>query len=112
MAAWERYAHADAPDRLAQLAILHAEFEALHPFLDGNGRLGRLLVPLFLLQTGLIQPCRVLRLSGAAQPGGREGRVLTLTHGMQSRLPLTLDTEVSGKKSSVSSMSHGLRNGV
>jgi Fic family protein len=37
-----------------QLAILHAEFEALHPFLDGNGRLGRMLVPLFMWQIGLI----------------------------------------------------------
>lgn len=55
MSEWERYAHSDAPDRLVQLAILHAEFEALHPFLDGNGRLGRMLVPLFLWQTGLIQ---------------------------------------------------------
>lgn len=55
MAAWERYAHADAPDRLVQLAIVHAEFESLHPFLDGNGRLGRMLVPLFLWQTALIR---------------------------------------------------------
>ena len=55
MSAWERYAHTEAPDRLVQLAILHAEFEALHPFLDGNGRLGRMLVPLFLWQSGLIQ---------------------------------------------------------
>lgn len=55
MDAWERYLHAEAPDRLVQLAILHAEFEALHPFLDGNGRLGRMLVPLFLWQKGLIQ---------------------------------------------------------
>jgi len=54
MSAWEKYANADAPDRLVQLAILHAEFEALHPFLDGNGRLGRMLVPLFLWQTQLI----------------------------------------------------------
>jgi len=54
MSRWERYAHEDAPDRLVQLAILHAEFEALHPFLDGNGRLGRMLVPLFLWQRGLI----------------------------------------------------------
>jgi Fic family protein len=45
---WERYIHTDAPDRLVQLAMLHAEFEALHPFLDGNGRLGRMFVPLFL----------------------------------------------------------------
>lgn len=55
MGAWESYIHTDAPDRLVQLAILHAEFEALHPFLDGNGRLGRMLVPLFLWQHGLIQ---------------------------------------------------------
>lgn len=55
MSAWERYAQEGAPDRLVQLAILHAEFEALHPFLDGNGRLGRMLVPLFLWQRGLIR---------------------------------------------------------
>lgn len=55
MSAWERFAHEEAPDRLVQLAILHAEFEALHPFLDGNGRLGRMLVPLFLWQNGLIR---------------------------------------------------------
>lgn len=54
MAAWERYLHADAPDQLLQLAILHAEFEAIHPFLDGNGRLGRLIVPLFLMGKGLL----------------------------------------------------------
>ena len=54
MSAWERFMHDDAPDRLVQLAILHAEFEALHPFLDGNGRMGRLLVPLFLWQHKII----------------------------------------------------------
>lgn len=52
---WERYVHEDAPDRLVQLALLHAEFEALHPFLDGNGRLGRMCVPLFMYKHGLIQ---------------------------------------------------------
>ncbi len=55
MDAWERYIHAEAPDKLVQLAVLHAEFEALHPFLDGNGRLGRMFVPLFLWQSGLIR---------------------------------------------------------
>ena len=55
MSVWERYLHEDAADRLVQLALLHAEFEALHPFLDGNGRLGRMLVPLYMWQTGLIQ---------------------------------------------------------
>ena len=54
MSVWERYIHQDTPDLLVQAAVLHAEFEALHPFLDGNGRLGRMLVPLFLWQRGLI----------------------------------------------------------
>jgi Fic family protein len=45
---WEKYYHADRPDALVQLAVVHAQFEILHPFLDGNGRLGRILIPLFL----------------------------------------------------------------
>ena len=55
MGAWEKHLHATAPDRLVQLAVIHAEFEAMHPFLDGNGRLGRMLVPLFLYQAKLIK---------------------------------------------------------
>ena len=54
MSKWEKYIHEDPLDRLIQLAILHAEFEALHPFLDGNGRLGRMMVPLFLYHVKLI----------------------------------------------------------
>ena len=54
MAGWEEYIHAEAPDRLVQLAIVHAEFEAIHPFLDGNGRIGRLIIPLFLYNHGLL----------------------------------------------------------
>ena len=54
MGAWEAYIHAPAPDALIQLAVLHAEFEAIHPFLDGNGRLGRLIIPLFLKSKGLL----------------------------------------------------------
>jgi Fic family protein len=45
---WEKYYHEEQPDALVQLAIVHAQFEILHPFLDGNGRLGRILIPLFL----------------------------------------------------------------
>lgn len=52
---WERYLHEEQPDRLVQLAVLHAEFEALHPFLDGNGRLGRMIIPLFLWQAEMIR---------------------------------------------------------
>ena len=45
---WERYYHAEENDALVQLALIHAPFEFLHPFLDGNGRIGRILIPLFL----------------------------------------------------------------
>lgn len=54
MGEWEKYLHAPGADKLLQLAIAHAEFESLHPFLDGNGRLGRMLVPLFLWQAQII----------------------------------------------------------
>ncbi len=51
---WEKYIHEEALDRLVQLAVIHAEFEAVHPFLDGNGRLGRMCIPLFMFNKGLI----------------------------------------------------------
>lgn len=54
MSKWEKYIHRKEFDKLVQLAILHVEFEAIHPFLDGNGRIGRLIVPLFLVSKGLL----------------------------------------------------------
>lgn len=51
---WESYYHMDSPDSLVQLAVIHAQFEILHPFLDGNGRLGRILIPLFLYEKGIL----------------------------------------------------------
>ncbi len=51
---WEKYYHADRPDPLVQLAIVHAQFEIIHPFNDGNGRLGRILVPIFLYEKKLL----------------------------------------------------------
>ena len=51
---WENYYHEDRPDALVQLAIVHAQFEIIHPFLDGNGRIGRILIPLFLFEKRLL----------------------------------------------------------
>ncbi len=50
---WERFAHEDAESPLLiQNALLHSQFETIHPFLDGNGRLGRLLLVFFLVARG------------------------------------------------------------
>lgn len=48
---WERFIHThDLMPDLIQCAIMHEQFEAIHPFIDGNGRLGRLLITLFLIE--------------------------------------------------------------
>jgi Fic family protein len=55
--AWEKYLDSDDIDFLLQTAVVHAQFELLHPFKDGNGRIGRLIIPLFLYSRGaLIRP--------------------------------------------------------
>lgn len=54
---WEKFINSDYIDILIQLGLIHAQFEIIHPFLDGNGRLGRILIPLFLFQKKyLIKP--------------------------------------------------------
>jgi Fic family protein len=53
LADWERFAHEEpAMPLLVQDALLHSQFETIHPFLDGNGRLGRLLLVFFLVGRG------------------------------------------------------------
>jgi Fic family protein len=51
---FERFLHEDAFRPLVQAAVIHYEFEAIHPFGDGNGRVGRLLIPLFLRDRDLL----------------------------------------------------------
>jgi Fic family protein len=63
MAALERYIHDDSAPVLVQAALAHVQFETIHPFLDGNGRLGRLLIALLLHRGGLLaQPLLYLSL--------------------------------------------------
>lgn len=50
----EEYMHFEEKDRLVQLALIHAQFEIIHPFVDGNGRLGRILIPLFLIDKKML----------------------------------------------------------
>lgn len=46
----ESYWRGEELDPLVQLALIHAQFEIIHPFRDGNGRIGRMLVPVFLYE--------------------------------------------------------------
>jgi Fic family protein len=55
LANWEAFLHADDNiDPLIKMAISHYQFEAIHPFTDGNGRTGRVLNILFLIEQGLL----------------------------------------------------------
>lgn len=52
---WEFFIHAeDGIDPLVKMAITHYQFEAIHPFIDGNGRTGRVLNILYLIEQGLL----------------------------------------------------------
>ena len=59
---WERFLHDDSVPPLIHAALVHSQFEAIHPFLDGNGRVGRLLITLLLVSRDII-PSPLLYLS-------------------------------------------------
>lgn len=51
---WEQFLHSSDVEPLIRMAVLHYQFEAIHPFIDGNGRTGRVINLLFLIQQGLL----------------------------------------------------------
>lgn len=59
---WERFLHDRTLPALVHAGLAHAQFEAIHPFLDGNGRVGRLVITLLLIERGVL-PAPLLYLS-------------------------------------------------
>lgn len=72
LADWERFVN-ERPTQpiLINCALMHYQFETIHPFLDGNGRLGRLLIGLYLQHTGTLT-APLLYLSGYLETHRRE----------------------------------------
>jgi len=62
LGAWERFLHDDSLPPLVHAALAHSQFEAIHPFVDGNGRVGRLLITLLLIAKDVL-PSPLLYLS-------------------------------------------------
>lgn len=62
LGAWETFLHDETLPPLVHVALAHSQFEAIHPFLDGNGRVGRLLITLVLVEREIL-PSPLLYLS-------------------------------------------------
>lgn len=62
LGAWERFLHDESMPPLVHAALVHSQFEAIHPFIDGNGRVGRLLITLLFVARGVL-PTPLLYLS-------------------------------------------------
>src|SRR5438874_917066 len=71
LAAWEKFLHESDLPPLVTIALAHYQFEAIHPFLDGNGRVGRLLITLFLIERRIL-PTPLLYLSAFFEGSRRE----------------------------------------
>jgi Fic family protein len=71
LAAWEKFVHDSDLPPLVTVALAHYQFEAIHPFLDGNGRVGRLLITLFLIERQIL-PTPLLYLSAFFEASRRD----------------------------------------
>ena len=71
LAAWEKFLHESDLPPLVTIALAHYQFEAIHPFLDGNGRVGRLLITLFLIERKIL-PAPLLYLSAFFEASRRD----------------------------------------
>ncbi len=71
LAAWEKFLHESDLPPLVTIALAHYQFEAIHPFLDGNGRVGRLLISLFLIERQIL-PTPLLYLSAFFEAARRD----------------------------------------
>jgi Fic family protein len=88
LADWERFAN-EEPDMplLVQNALLHVQFETIHPFLDGNGRLGRLLLVLFLIVRGRLTAPLLYLSAGIERDRDRYYAALRATRAEGDALP-------------------------
>src|SRR6266496_1132111 len=71
LAAWEKFLHESDLPPLVTVALAHYQFEAIHPFLDSNGRVGRLLITLFLIERHIL-PTPLLYLSAFFEASRRD----------------------------------------
>jgi Fic family protein len=71
LAAWEKFLHESDLPPLIIIALAHYQFEAIHPFLDGNGRVGRLLITMFLIERKIL-PAPLLYLSAFFEASRRD----------------------------------------
>jgi Fic family protein len=71
LSGWEDFLRGGALPPLVQIALAHHRFETIHPFLDGNGRIGRLLITLFLIEREIL-PSPLLYLSAFFEATRRE----------------------------------------
>ncbi len=71
LAAWEKFLYESDLPPLVPIVLAHYQFEAIHPFLDGNGRVGRLLIPLCLIERKIF-PTPLLYLSALFEAARRD----------------------------------------